>query len=193
MEIRVLREEELIHASGLSRFVFDSCLRNRMEFMQSIPFIENYIAESNLKKMYEENSLIIWGAFEQGQLVGVSGIQTDGMITMLYVLPQYAGRSCGTQLLITMQEYARNVLGLTRVTLNATPAWTFSYFQKQGFECVNPNVQMPVPFLPMYRDLSGLIYQKKEKIRGKTIALAILLCLGFATAAGSAFMIFYLF
>ena len=50
MEIRVLREEELIHASGLSRFVFDACLRNRMEFLQTIPFVEEYISEANLKE-----------------------------------------------------------------------------------------------------------------------------------------------
>lgn len=193
MEIRILQKEELVHASGLSRYVFDTCLRNRMEFTQTIPFVENYIADANLKSMYQENRLVVWGAFEQGQLVGVSGMQTDGMITMLYVLPQYAGRSCGSSLLMTMREYAKNTLGLSKVALNATPAWTALYFQKEGFLRMNPNVNMHVPFVPMYADIDKLVYQKKERITGKTIALAIIACVGFATIAASAFMIYYLF
>lgn len=193
MEIRILQKEELVRASGLSRYVFDTCLRNRMEFTQTIPFVENYIADANLESMYQENRLVIWGASEQGQLVGVSGMQTDGMITMLYVLPQYAGRSCGSSLLTAMQEYAKNMLRLSKVTLNATPAWTAPYFQKQGFLCVNPNANMHVPFVAMYANLDKLAYQKKERITAKTVALAIIACVGFATAAASAFMIFYLF
>lgn len=193
MEIRILKEEELANASGLSRYVFDTCLRNRMEYTQTIPFVENYIAEENLKNMYHENRLILWGAFEQGQLVGVSGMQTDDMITMLYVLPQYSGRNCGSSLLMAMKEYAKSSLGLNKVILNATPAWTALYFQKQGFLPVNPNANMQVPFVSMYADLDKLAYQKKEKITGKTIAWAIIGCVGFATIAGSMFMIFYLF
>ena len=45
MNIRILEEMELGQASGLSRYVFDTRLRNRMEFTQTIPFIENYISE----------------------------------------------------------------------------------------------------------------------------------------------------
>ena len=193
MEIRVLQEEELTNASGLSRYVFDSCLRNRMEFTQTIPFVENYIADANLKSMYQENRLVVWGAFEQEQLVGISGMQTDGMITMLYVLPQYEGRRCGSSLLVTMQEYAKNVLGLRKVTLNATPAWTYSYFQRLGFALQNPDTYIHVPFVPMYVDLEQTAFQKKEKIGAKTIALAIIACVGFATVAASVFMINYLF
>ena len=57
MEIRILQEEELVNAAGLSRYVFDTCLRNRMEFTQTIPFVEIYISELNLREMYREN---IW-------------------------------------------------------------------------------------------------------------------------------------
>ena len=128
MEIRVLREDELMHASGLSRYVFDTCLRNRMEFTQTIPFVENYISETNIKEMVLENKLVVWGAFEQQQLVGVSGLQTDGMITLLYVLPQYSRRRCGMRLLSVMKEYAYTVLHLNRIIVNATPAWTAMYF-----------------------------------------------------------------
>lgn len=193
MNIRMLREEELIHASGLSRYVFDTCLRNRMEFTQTIPFVENYIAEANLKNMCQENKLIVWGAFEEEQLVGVSGLQTDGMITLLYVLPQYAHRNCGSSLLTAMREYAKDVLHLTKVVVNATPAWTAPYFQKHGFSMVNPNTNLRVPFVPMQAFSDKTAFQKKERISVRTIAWAIIACVGFATVAGSLFMMFYLF
>lgn len=193
MEIRILQEEELANASGLSRFVFDNCLRNRMGFAQTIHFVEEYIAEINLKKLYREETLIMWGAFEQEQLVGVAGLQSNGMITMLYVLPQFWGRRYGSKLLYTMREYVRDVLKLERVTVNATPAWSASYFASQGFFYMEKNPNMHSPFVSMFALSEKTSLYRKERITRKTIAFAILGCLGFATIAGSLFMISYLF
>lgn len=193
MEIRVLREEELGHASGLSRYVFDTSLRNRMEFTQTIPFVENYISEMNLIEMYKENKLVVWGAFEQEQLVGVAGMQTDGMITLLYVLPQYTKRRCGMHLLTVMKEYAQMILQLDRVIVNATPAWTAIYFKKNGFTLMNPKQSMYVPFVPMEASTQKSEVYNKEKISAKTIVGAIFACLGFATIISTWFMISYLF
>ncbi len=192
MEIRILKEDELIHASGLSRYVFDTCLRNRMEFTQTIPFVENYISEGNLKALALEQKLIVWGAFEEEQLVGVAGLQTDGMITLLYVLPQYAGRKCGAKLLSVMKEYSKDVLCLDKVFVNATPAWTSVYFKKNGFVLMNPNQNMYAPFVSMCSFLEKQNFYKKEKISGINIVFAILACLGFATFVGAWFMISYL-
>ena len=126
--IRIVQEEELKIASGLSRYVFDYCLRNRMEFPQTIDFVEQYIAEENLRKLCQEGKLIIWGVYEGEQLVAVSGLQSDGMITMLYVLPQCQNRGYGSKLLIVMREYAKDVLGFSKVSVNANPAWTSFFF-----------------------------------------------------------------
>lgn len=192
MIIRILKEEEMVHASGLSRYVFDTTLRNRMEFTQSIPFIEKYISESNLQCMTNESKLIVWGAFEGEQLVGVGGLQTDGMITLLYVLPQYANRACGKNLLEVMTGYAKDVLGLSKLVVNATPAWTCVYFKKQGFVPMNTNTPVGIPYMPMQMSIGQTVIQKKEKITGKTILLAILSCIGFATITGVLFMLSYL-
>ena len=193
MEIRILKEEELAQAAGLSRYVFDTCLRNQMEFTQTIPFVENYITEMNLKTMFQEKQLIVWGAFAEEQLVGVAGLQTDGMITLLYVLPQYMARGCGMHLLTEMREYAQIVLHLDKVIVNATPAWTAAYFKKNGFDLMNPNQNMHVPFVSMQASSKQIQFQKKEKISGRMIAWAIVACVGFATVVGSWFMASYLF
>ena len=57
MEIRILQKEEIKTASGLSRYVFDTCLRNRMEYPQTIAFVEEYIAEENINTLNEEGKL----------------------------------------------------------------------------------------------------------------------------------------
>ena len=131
MEIRILQTEEIKTASGLSRYVFDYCLRNRMEYPQTIAFVEEYISETNLYKMCAEQSLILWGAFEEEQMIAVSGLQSDGMITMLYVLPQFQNKGYGSRMLRVMREYVRDVKQQAKVLLNATPAWTSRYFGKQ--------------------------------------------------------------
>jgi N-acetylglutamate synthase-like GNAT family acetyltransferase len=120
-------------------------------------------------------------------------MQTDGMITLLYVLPQYSRRDCGRMLLSVMRGYAKEVLQLSRVTVNATPAWTASYFQREGFSPINQNIGMRVPFVSMQALSEKLAFQKKERISGKSIALAIVSCIGFATVVSVLFMMYYLF
>lgn len=193
MEIRFLQEEEIANAAGLSRFVFDNCLRARMEFPQTLSFVESYLTESNLRTQKAEEGLLLWGVFESGQLLGVSGMQKDGLITMLYVLPQCFRRKYGTNLLETMRIYARDVLGLSQVTVNANPAFTSYYFKKQGFQPITSKQNAPAPFISMYATSDSLLFCKKRHVSGGVIAAAIIGCVLFATILGCGFMVWYLF
>ena len=193
MEIRILREEELKTASGLSRYVFDYCLRNRMEYPQTIAFVEEYIAEENLRKLTSEKKLFLWGVYEGEQMVAVSGIQSDGMITLLYVLPQCQNRGYGSGLLKAMGEYAKDVCGFQKVLVNANPAWTSFFFKKKGFYYMNANQDLKAPFVPMYAMAGETEVSSKKTVAKKWMALAAIGCILFATLAGSLFMISYLF
>ena len=193
MEIRILQEEEIKIASGLSRYVFDSCLRNRMEYPQTIVFVEEYIAEENLLKMKAEGKLVLWGAFEEEQMIAVAGLQSDGMITLLYVLPQCQNKGCGSRLLEIMKTYAKGACGFQKISVNANPAWTSFYFKKKGFSNVNANQDLRAPFVPMYALTMENEGYEKRKIAKKWLVLAAIGCVLFATVAGSLFMIFYLF
>ena len=193
MEIRILQSEEIKIASGLSRYVFDTCLRNRMEYPQTIAFVEQYIVDENLMKMHEDGKLVLWGIFEGVQLVAVSGMQSDGLITLLYVLPQCQNRGYGSQLLKVMCSYAKEICGFSKVTLNANPAWTSFYFGKKGFSKVDVNQDLKAPFVPMYAPTTNSEVYEKRKVSKKWIFLAVIGCVLFATIVGSLFMISYLF
>lgn len=193
MEIRFLQDEELVNAAGLSRFVFDNCLRPRMEFPQTISFVESYLTESNLRTKKTQEGLLLWGVYESGQLLGVSAMQPDGLITMLYVHPQCFRRKYGRHLLETMRIYAKEELGLPQVTVNANPAFTSYYFETQGFRTMAPRPKTPVPFIGMYAISESLLTYKKRPVPGGVIAAAIIGCILFATIAGCGFMAWYLF
>lgn len=192
MEIRILQKEEIKTASGLSRYVFDTCLRNRMEYPQTIAFVEEYIAEENINTLSEEGKLLLWGCFEGAQMVAVCGMQSDGMITMLYVLPQCQNRGYGSQMLGAMREYARDICGFEKVTLNANPAWTSFYFSKKGFANVNPDQDLRAPFVPMHAMSNNIDGYEKRPVSKKWVVLSIVGCVLFATIAGCLFMISYI-
>lgn len=192
METRILQEEELGNAAGLSRFVFDSCLRNRMEYPQTVSFVEEYLQLNNLEQLVQSGKVILWGTFVQEQLVGVAGLQSDGMITMLYVLPQFWNRGIGGELLSTMRTYAKEQYGMEKVLLNATPAWTAGYFLKQGFDYMGGSLNMRAPFVSMQAWSSGISLITKRRIPKKYIILAIVGCFLLATIATVLFMNWYL-
>ena len=192
MEIRILQEAELANAAGLSRYVFDVCLRNRMEFMQTIGFVEDYLKVENLAGLCRENKLTVWGVYEQTQLVGVAGLQSDGMITMLYVLPQCTRRGYGGKLVETMRKYGKEVYGMPCIMVNATPAWTSTYFVKNGFEYQVKQQNMHVPYVTMQSLPEEENLFQKRHVPAKVMVGAGLGCLLLATVACIAYLIVYL-
>ena len=192
MEIRILQEEELANAAGLSRYVFDNCVKYRMEFEQTTRYVEDYLTAENLIKLYKEEKLIVWGVFEKEQMVGVSGMQIDGMITMLYILPQCFRRGYGNALLTAMRKYAKENFTKEVIFVNATPAWISTYFTKHGFAFVNKQQDMRVPFVPLYTKTDVPATMQKKSVPGKVLAGAIIGCFLFATIVCFAFLLWYI-
>ena len=192
MEIRMLQKEEIKIASGLSRYVFDYSLRNRMEYPQTIAYVEEYIAEYHLQTAFDACEIILWGAFENYQMVGVSAMQRDGLITMLYVLPQCQNKGYGSKLLREMRNYAKESCNFSKVSVNATPAWTSFYFTKRGFLNVNPAQDIKAPFVPMYSSSDCIDGYVKRPVSKGVIIGTVVGCFLFATIVASLFMIWYL-
>lgn len=162
MKIKILQTEEVPKAVQLARGVFEYCLRNTINEAQLIESFYTYVREENIRQLMEEQKLTLWAAYdEQNNMVAVSGMQSEGHITLLYVLPYFQRRGYGKKLLLTMREYARGTLELAQVTVNAMPAWTASYFAKNKFKAVqNPQ---PVPYVFMHaKSVESTEYPKKE-------------------------------
>ena len=95
MRIKRLTEEQLPEALSIARGVFDYCLRQQITDLEMVHIFLQYSEPEHVKKMMEEGKLILWGAYEQGNMVAMSGMQNEGHITLLYVLTVYKKRGWG--------------------------------------------------------------------------------------------------
>lgn len=190
MEIRILKDNEIPQALSLARGVFDFCVSGNIENPQLINGFMEYACENNISRLLAEDKITLWGAFEQGQMAGISSMQREGHITMLYVFPAYQRRGVGKQLLHAMRAFAGSAYGHSYVTVNAMPVYTAAYFQKQGFAQIG-QVPAGCPYVSMHaKTIEEVSYEKKELSTGWLIGASIgglLIC----TAVAVAFMISY--
>lgn len=191
MEIRILQEHELPQALQIARGVFDCCLANSIPDPQMRTGFLEYTKQENINSMTAAKTLVIWGAFEQGQMIGMSGMQREGHITMLYVLPVFQRRGCGKELLLTMRKYAGSRYRLANVTLNAMPVWVASYFAKRKFSQIG---MMPgaCPYVSMQaKTIEEVSYEKKPISTGWFLGTS-LAGLAICAAIAVGFMIYYM-
>lgn len=163
MEIKLLTIDEIPQALKIATGVFDYCLRNSMQFPQNIASFEQYANAENVRQLMEQGRLTLWGAFEVGHMVAMSGMQSEGHITMLYVLPVYQRHEYGKELLLTMRKYAKSRYDLPNVTVTAMPAWTAAYFRRQKFTDMSPVQDSMVPYVYLQaKSIQEISYEKKE-------------------------------
>lgn len=136
MEIRLLYRNELQWAVYTANEAFEILVRPYASGQEEVEAYYRYMRVENLWQEMNAGHLFLWGAFENGQMCGVSALQDVGHITMLYVRPQYGRRHVGTQLVNHMCQFAASVLHRERVTIHVTPVAAASYFYHIGFTLI---------------------------------------------------------
>ena len=173
MDIRILSIEEMPQAVALANGVFHYSYDNMFADGQVPEYFSSYANEENIGNLMRENRLILWGGYEQGNLVAMSAMQTEGHISMLYVLPLFRKRDWGRELLLEMRSYAKKKLHLEQVTVNAMPAGTAGYFAKRKFETagvINPMA----PYVPMKaKAVAKVEYEKKPVSTGWLVGTTV--------------------
>lgn len=189
MEVRLLNGNDIQWAVHTANEVFEycnrSCVRNQDEIRQHY----DYVRPEVLLQEQNAGRLILWGAFENGQMCAVSAMQNVGHITMLYVIPPYQRRGLGNWMLNEMLGFADHVLHLPRVTINVTPVAYATFFYRRGFYRM-PGMPFYTPYVSLEHPLMGAsmpapkpeaTYPKK-KVPTKTLllitAVTLLLCFG---------------
>lgn len=163
MEIKLLTMDEMPQALQIACGVFDYCLRNSIPDPENIAGFEAYANEENVRSLMEQGRLLLWGAYEMGQMVAMSGMQSEGHITMLYVLPVYQRHGYGKELLLSMRRYAGSRYGLKVVTVTAMPAWTASYFRRRRFTAMDPAQMTMAPYVYMQaKSIHEIRYETKR-------------------------------
>ena len=97
--------------------VYEQCVRPYARNAAEVQQYYDYMNLPNLSQEMLAGRLFLWGAFENGQMCGVSAMQNVGHITALYVRPQYSGRRIGSNLVDRMCNFAASRLQCGRVTV----------------------------------------------------------------------------
>lgn len=192
MELRILLETEIEQASELAMNVFETCLQKTIMHMQSIQQFKEYASADNLRSLVIQGRLIVWGIFEDCRLCAISAMQTEGHISMLYVLPFYQRRGYGRSLLNEMRKFALEQWKKEYVTLNAMPTWTTTFFEKVGFRRIARAQFGLLPYISMEaKTIDEVVYPTKKIREGALIGITFgFLALIFVIAI--VFMIFYI-
>ncbi len=192
VEIRLLAAPEIPAASYLAVNTFNYNLRKSIYRQALIDGYLLYASVDNLMQMVQTGRLSVWGAWQNGQLLAVSGMQREGLITMLYVHPNVQRRGIGKKLLREMRTYAASVCGLAQVTVNALPAWTCSYFERCGFGHLGFPSYGNMAFVPLAaKSIKPLKYEKKP-VNGKVFAGIVAGFTGLIFFIGAGYMTYYM-
>ncbi len=186
MDIRILNGQELPLAVDLSRYTFEYCLQRNIMQPNLISGFRRYASAENLYDLMRSKRIIMWGAWMNGQLAGVSAMQAEGHITMLYVAPFCQRRGIGKAMLKEMRKFAADALCCKVVTVNAMPLWTSAYFERQGFSRIQMQ-QIGAPYVslsaPVIKEVSYPVKPMKPGIVAAVIGgfvfLILLISFGF--------------
>lgn len=190
MVIRLLQIEEIPMAISLARGVFDYELRPSITDERLLRYVYEYVNEENTKNMIMSHTLYAWGAFEGNNICGISAMQPEGHINMLYVHPYFRKRGIGKKLLREMRWFAKEQYGLERVTVSAMPTWTTRYFLRNSFSPLAGNAHADYVYLEA-KTIHEVRYPVKP-IRGKTIAVIISIAVIMILAISIAFLTSYM-
>ena len=114
--------------------VFDACIRPDYTQEGAVFFVEHFVSrESEYRRKVEAGKETVFGALDEGKLVGVITISEHGNISCAFVDPAYHGRGIGKDLfrLAKAALDARNV-GPYTIRLNASP-YAVPFYQSIGF------------------------------------------------------------
>ena len=75
MKAQILTEDQIPEALSIARGVFDYCLRARITDLEMIHIFLQYTENTNIRNMIAEGTLTMWGIFEQGHMIAMSGMQ----------------------------------------------------------------------------------------------------------------------
>jgi RimJ/RimL family protein N-acetyltransferase len=141
MNVRVLAPQD---ASAFQAIRLQGLIEVPTAFASSHDEEVSTLIEEVALRLQPKSDGAIFGAFKEGRIVGVLGVQRERMrklnhkafIWGMYVAPEARAQGCGAQLLQTALDYAWHTLGVHQVnlgvhTLNA-PA--LSLYRRFGFE-----------------------------------------------------------
>lgn len=109
----------------------------------------NFITDSALHRMFLTGSYQVFGAYENGKMVGVISLRNTDHISLLFVDAKHHKKGVGTGLINQVREYLLSEVGTNKITVNASPM-AVGFYHKVGFTDLGPEQTADgIRFTPM--------------------------------------------
>lgn len=186
MQIRLIRETELWNAMNLCYRIFMQQVAPRYS-PEGIKNFEDFLAFEKQLEWHRNQERFTFGAFEGSILCGVSQMDTDGHISLLFVETHRQKEGMGTALVYEMARMAQQRFGCKILTVNAAPSVAEAYV-KMGFVQNAPaQCQGGIDFVPMFIETYKAIANGKMRPKDKKERLVLSIVLASVTV----FLLFF--
>lgn len=99
---------------------------------EGIANFKDFITDTNLKRMFDRGMYQVMGAYDGERMVGMIALRNESHISLLFVDKEYHYRGIGRSLIMAMDDYVKQELGKTAVSVNASP-YAVGFYHKIGF------------------------------------------------------------
>lgn len=117
--------------------------------MEGVRSFEDFITDTNLKRMFDVGAYQMIIASRNGRMVGMITLRNEMHISLLFVDKNYHRQGIGRALIGCVAAYARDELGKSRLTVNASP-YGVPFYHRIGFRDLGPEkCQDGILYTPM--------------------------------------------
>ena len=123
---------------------------NRLLYKAIVPperFVDPFMSHKELEQEFEQKDFYVCEL--EGRIVGVAAFETSvarfgpvGIVTRVYVLPQFQRRGIGTALISEIESTAQEQ-GIREILIWTDPKarWAISFYRKLGYRGIDPTVR----------------------------------------------------
>lgn len=120
---------------------------------EGIQQFREFISDNTIKRMFEEGSFQMIGAYDHMKLVGVLALREDRHISLLFVDRDYHRQGIGRKLILIIANYVLLKLHQDVITVNSSP-YAEEFYHKMGFVNISDQLEMDgIKYTPMKMDL----------------------------------------
>ena len=148
IDIRFIDSEDWERAMSLS---YETFLRfDASEFTEEgIANFRDFVSDNFLKRLFENGSYQVIGAYYRGRMIGVISLKDGSHISLLFVNEDFQKIGVGRALVLSLADYAKLKLHTNELSVNASPYAT-EFYHKVGFTDVGPMVNTSgISYTPM--------------------------------------------
>lgn len=179
MFVRIIQPQEVLPALHLVWEVYASDVAP-LQNPEAVAGFQNFIKYDNISPRIQSGEVVLFGAWEENELCGVSGIDRRGNILLLYVAKKWQRRGAGRQLMQAMYQFCAQTLVITRVMIRAFPSAVTALNHLGMREAAPVQYAGPEVFVPMEMMIAPGTMKPQKTRNKKVIALVaagVVLCI----------------